>query len=77
MVVHQNGSARLRQPRRRSSCSVPSSTRSKDYYGAPITDFLHPDDIDDMIERLAQLTEPGQFFEHGEVRIVSPDGDHR
>ncbi len=27
-----------------------------------------------MIERLAQLTEPGQFFEHGEVRVVAPDG---
>ena len=44
------------------------------YYGHPITTFLHPADVNQVAERLAQLTEPGQFFEHGEVRIVSPDG---
>ncbi len=44
------------------------------YYLHPITDFLHPADIPHVAERLAQLTEPGQFFEHGEIRIVAPDG---
>ena len=44
------------------------------YYRHPITDFLHPADIPHVAERLAQLTEPGQFFEHGEIRIVAPDG---
>jgi diguanylate cyclase (GGDEF)-like protein/PAS domain S-box-containing protein len=44
------------------------------YYGALITDFNHPDDLADVIDRLAQLTEPGQFFEHGEVRFILPDG---
>jgi len=31
-----------------------------------------PDDINGMIERLGRLTEPGQFFEHGEVRAIGP-----
>ncbi len=30
-----------------------------------------------MAERLAQLTEPGQFFEHGEVKFFLPSGDVR
>ena len=44
------------------------------YYGHPITTFLHPADVAQVAERLSQLIEPGQFIEHGEVRIVSPDG---
>ena len=43
-----------------------------EHYGQPVTDFMHPADIPDVVERLAQLTEHGQFFEHGEVRIVAP-----
>ena len=43
------------------------------YFGKPITDFLHPDDLGSVAERLSQLTEPGQFVEHGEFRIISPD----
>ena len=44
------------------------------YYGSLMTDFTDPDDLEDVAERLAQLTEPGQFFEHGEVRFLLPDG---
>jgi diguanylate cyclase (GGDEF)-like protein/PAS domain S-box-containing protein len=44
------------------------------YYGQLITDFTDPDDLADMAERLAQLTEPGQFFEHGEIRWLLPGG---
>jgi diguanylate cyclase (GGDEF)-like protein/PAS domain S-box-containing protein len=45
------------------------------YYGSSITDFIDPTDLADIAERLAQLTEPGQFFEHGEVRCLFPNGD--
>ena len=45
-----------------------------EYYGHPITDFVHPGDVADGLERIAALTEDGQFFEHGEARIISPDG---
>ena len=44
------------------------------YYGSLMTDFTDPDDLEDVAERLAQLTEPGQFFEHGEIRFLLPDG---
>jgi diguanylate cyclase (GGDEF)-like protein/PAS domain S-box-containing protein len=44
------------------------------YYGSLITDFTDPGDLADVAERLAQLTEPGQFFEHGEIRWLLPDG---
>ncbi len=47
------------------------------YYGAAITDFMDPADIPDVAERLAQLTEPGQFFEHGEVRCLLPNGESK
>ena len=49
----------------------------EDYYGTPITDYTDPDDIPEVAARLAQLTEPGQFFEHGEVRFVLPDGSSK
>jgi diguanylate cyclase (GGDEF)-like protein/PAS domain S-box-containing protein len=44
------------------------------YYGQLVTDFTDPEDLADMAERLAQLTEPGQFFEHGEIRWLLPNG---
>ena len=44
------------------------------YYGLPITTFLHPDDVPQVAQRLSQLTEPGQFFEHGEIRVVTLGG---
>ena len=47
------------------------------YYGASITDFMDPADIPDVAERLGQLTEPGQFFEHGEVRCLLPNGESK
>ncbi len=42
--------------------------------GRPITDFMVPSDVPNVAARMAQLTEPGQFMEHGEVRILAPDG---
>jgi diguanylate cyclase (GGDEF)-like protein/PAS domain S-box-containing protein len=45
------------------------------HYGRPMTDFMDPSEVPELAERLAQLTEPGQFFEHGEVKVVIPGGD--
>ena len=47
---------------------------AKELYGRFITDFIHPGDIGDTIERIAELQEDGQFFEHGEARILRTDG---
>ncbi|HLH28994.1 MAG TPA: PAS domain S-box protein, partial [Acidimicrobiales bacterium] len=47
------------------------------YYGRPMTDFVDPEDIPEMVNRLSRLTEPGQFVEHGEARVVAPDGSSK
>ncbi|MGO8872194.1 MAG: EAL domain-containing protein [Acidimicrobiales bacterium] len=79
VFVHQNG--RLVYGNRAAARLVGAGKTDKEYgetvaqyYGRPMTDFMHPSDIPDVAERLARLTEPGQFFEHGEVRVVAPSG---
>src|SRR5664280_605415 len=42
------------------------------YYGTPLADITDPGEMEGVQERLAQLTEDGQFFEHGEVRGFNP-----
>ena len=71
VIVHQDG---LLVYGNRAGVKLFKANSMWDYYGEPVTNYVHPDDINGMIERLAQLTEPGQFFEHGEVRAVAPDG---
>jgi diguanylate cyclase (GGDEF)-like protein/PAS domain S-box-containing protein len=71
VIVHQDG---LLVYGNRAGVKLLHAKSMWDHYGQPLTDFVHPNDINGVIERLAQLTEPGQFFEHGEVRVVAPDG---
>ncbi len=73
VVVHQNG--RLVYGNRAGLRLIGADeTDVKALYGRVITDFLHPNDIKDTIERISQLKEDGQFFEHGEARILALDG---
>jgi diguanylate cyclase (GGDEF)-like protein/PAS domain S-box-containing protein len=79
VCVHQNG--RLVYGNRAAARFLGAGTTDEEYgqalaqyYGKPVTDIVHPADISDMVDRLAQLTEDGQFFEHGEARFVAPDG---
>jgi diguanylate cyclase (GGDEF)-like protein/PAS domain S-box-containing protein len=79
VFVHQNGQLVYWNRAGTRLTGLGSSDEAQDeayarYYGHPITSFLHPADIEQVAERMAQLTEPGQFIEHGEIRIVSPDG---
>ncbi len=71
VVVHQNG--RLVYGNR-AAVRLVGAGSMEEHYGRPITDFVHPSDIVGTLDRIAQLTEDGQFFEHGEARIVSLDG---
>jgi PAS domain S-box-containing protein len=71
VIVHQDG---LLVYGNRAGVKLLKAKTMWDHYGEPVTNFVHPNDINGMIDRLAQLTEPGQFFEHGEVRVVAPDG---
>ena len=79
VAVHQNGL--LVYGNRAAAKLIFSDSTDKSYseivaenYGRPVTDIVEPGDIPGMVDRLAQLTEDGQFFEHGEARIRSHDG---
>ena len=74
VIVHQDG--RLVYGNRAgakltSGSPTRSMRRRRHYYGHPSPTSSTPPTSTGMVERLAQLTEPGQFFEHGEV------ADHR
>ncbi len=71
MVVHQNGRIVFGN---RAAVKLVGGGTLLDHLDRPITDFVHPGDVPGMVDRLAQLTEDGQFVEHGEARIVSDDG---
>lgn len=71
VVVHKNG--RLVYGNR-AAVRLIGAGSMEEHYGRPITDFVHPSDLAGTLDRIAQLTEDGQFFEHGEARIVSLDG---
>jgi len=71
VIVHQDG---LLVYGNRAGVKLLKAKSMWDHYGDPVTNFVHPNDINGMIDRLAQMTEPGQFFEHGEVRVIAPDG---
>ena len=79
VCVHQNG--RLVYGNRAAARLIGGGTTDEEYgqtlaehYGRLVTDIVHPGDTEGMIDRLAQLTEDGQFCEHGEARIVGGDG---
>jgi diguanylate cyclase (GGDEF)-like protein/PAS domain S-box-containing protein len=79
VAVHQAG--RLVYGNRAAAKLIFAATDDDEYaaivaenYGRPVTDIVDSADVPGMVERLAQLTEDGQFFEHGEARIKSADG---
>jgi diguanylate cyclase (GGDEF)-like protein/PAS domain S-box-containing protein len=71
VIVHQNG---LLVYGNRAAVIKWGAESMVEYYGHPITDYVHPGDLNETVERIAALTEEGQFVEHGEARIVAPDG---
>ena len=82
VVVHQDG--KMVYGNRASARLFGSGSTDAEYaetvrrnYGRPMTDFVDPGDIPHVAERLAKLTEPGQFFEHGEVRVLTPGGNSK
>ncbi len=71
IVVHQYGNMVYGN---RAAVNLAGGGSVSDHLGKSITDFVHPNDLVDTIERIAMLKEEGQFVEHGEARILSPDG---
>jgi diguanylate cyclase (GGDEF)-like protein/PAS domain S-box-containing protein len=71
VIVHQNG---LLVYGNRAAVKLIGAGGMWDHYGQPMTDFVDPRDIGGVVDRLSQLTEDGQYFEHGEVRVKALDG---
>jgi len=71
VIVHQNGQLVYGN---KAAVKLVGAESMLDHYGESMADFVDPSDMGDVLDRLSQLTEDGQFCEHGEVRVRSLDG---
>ncbi len=71
IVVHQMGVLRFLNP---AALRFAQLASSEEGVGRMITEFVHPDSIADMLERITGLTEPGMVSEPAEARMIPRDG---
>jgi len=71
VLVHQDGLIRYMSPAGLRRAGVDSVA---ELIGRPILDFIHPSSLDETLERIALLTEPGMVSEPAEAVLLSPDG---
>jgi diguanylate cyclase (GGDEF)-like protein/PAS domain S-box-containing protein len=71
IVVHQMGIIRFVNP---AGVDFVQLGGAEEAVGRPITDFVHPDSIADMLSRIGGLNEPGAVSETAEARLVRADG---
>ena len=71
IVVHQMGILRFLNP---TAVEFAQLRSAEEGIGRPITDFVHPDSVADMLSRIGGLNEPGAVSETAEARLVRPDG---
>ena len=74
VIVHQRRESRLRQPGRRRLIHADSMEQ---YYGEPVTEFVHPDDIGDDGRRLGQLTSTASSSSTARCASSDPTGHLR
>ncbi|KAA0024098.1 diguanylate cyclase domain-containing protein [Antrihabitans cavernicola] len=72
IVVHENGRVVYVNPAGVRYSRVASAT---DLIGRPITDFVHPDSIPGMVERILALTAEGDASEPSEAVMLRGDGE--
>lgn len=72
IVVHENGRAVYVNPAGVRYAGVQSAN---EIIGRPITDFVHPDSIPGMLERIMALTEEGSASEPAEAVMLRGDGE--
>jgi diguanylate cyclase (GGDEF)-like protein/PAS domain S-box-containing protein len=70
VVVHQQGVIRYVNPAGERLAGAPSER----LVGTPILDFIHPTSLEDTLERISLLTEPGMVSEPAEAVIVTGTG---
>ena len=73
VLVHQDGELRYMSPAGLRRAGVKNLA---DLIGRPILDFIHPSSLEETLERISQLTEPGMASEPAEAVLISPDGTH-
>jgi diguanylate cyclase (GGDEF)-like protein/PAS domain S-box-containing protein len=74
VVVHQAGVVRYVSP---ATLEVSGVKDPSEWVGRGILDFIHPSSLEDTLERIAGLTEPGMVSEPSEVLLLGPDGKPR
>ena len=71
IAVHQDGIVRYMSP---AGLRLARAARAEDLVGRPILDFIHPQSLEDTLERIAALTEPGMVSEPTEAIMMRLDG---
>jgi diguanylate cyclase (GGDEF)-like protein/PAS domain S-box-containing protein len=71
VVVHQDGLIRYMNPAGLRMAGAESIT---ELVGRPILDFIHVTSLEETLERISTLTEPGMVTEPSEAVLVSIDG---
>ena len=71
VVVHQDGIVRYMNP---AGLLLSGSESLDQFVGRPILDFFHPSSLEETLERIAALTEPGMVSEPAEAMLIGPGG---
>jgi diguanylate cyclase (GGDEF)-like protein/PAS domain S-box-containing protein len=71
VVVHQQGVIRYVNP---ATLQVAGINEPEAWVGRQLLDFIHPTSLEDTLNRIAALTEPGMVSDPAEVLLVAPDG---
>jgi diguanylate cyclase (GGDEF)-like protein/PAS domain S-box-containing protein len=74
VVVHQQGVIRYVNP---ATLQVAGISEPEEWVGRQLLDFIHPTSLEDTLNRIAALTEPGMVSAPAEVLLISPDGTTR
>ena len=71
VIVHQGGIIRYASP---AALRVAGVHEQSDLLGRAILDFVHPSSLEDTLERISALVEPGMVSEPTEAVLVKEDG---
>ncbi|HEU5301679.1 MAG TPA: bifunctional diguanylate cyclase/phosphodiesterase [Acidimicrobiia bacterium] len=71
IAVHQDGIVRYMSP---AGLRLAGADRMEEIVGRPILDFIHPQSLEETLERIAALTEPGMVSEPTEAVMKRVDG---
>jgi diguanylate cyclase (GGDEF)-like protein/PAS domain S-box-containing protein len=71
IAVHEAGVVTYTNP---AGVGFLGASSASEVVGRPITDFIHPDSIPEMMHRISSLTTPGATSEPAEATIVRFDG---